>query len=58
MDGYDAGGSPMRWIGPLKAGDVEAAQCSGIAISTDWFAWPVRGSATLLVPSPTRRTSP
>jgi DNA-directed RNA polymerase specialized sigma24 family protein len=26
MDGCDAGGSVTRWIGPLKAGDVEAAQ--------------------------------
>ena len=26
MEGYDAGGSVTRWIGPLKAGDVEAAQ--------------------------------
>jgi DNA-directed RNA polymerase specialized sigma24 family protein len=26
MDGHEAGGSVTRWIGPLKAGDVEAAQ--------------------------------
>jgi DNA-directed RNA polymerase specialized sigma24 family protein len=26
MDGCDAGGSVTRWIGPLKAGEVEAAQ--------------------------------
>src|ERR1700678_1945483 len=26
MDGCEGGGSVTRWIGPLKAGDVEAAQ--------------------------------
>jgi DNA-directed RNA polymerase specialized sigma24 family protein len=26
MEGHEAGGSVTRWIGPLKAGDIEAAQ--------------------------------
>jgi DNA-directed RNA polymerase specialized sigma24 family protein len=48
MDGYDAGGSVTRWIGPLKAGDVEAAQ----ALWDRYFAGLVRLARTRLRDAP------
>ena len=48
MDGYDAGGSVTRWIGPLKAGEVEAAQ----ALWDRYFEGLVRLARTRLRDAP------